>query len=122
MTNTYIRNATWAPTGECFDIRLAPGHSQVVPEMGNLTISDAEVKPAGQMDIPERARVIDATGKLILPALFDLHAKVEIEGRSKRESVTRTGQAAVQGGVWGMLVMPTGGFMLSACLPIRLMP
>ena len=76
--------------------------------MGNLTISDAEVKPAGQMNIPERARVIDATGKLILPALFDLHAKVEIEGRSKRESVTRTGQAAVQGGVWGMLVMPTG--------------
>lgn len=111
MTSTYIRNATWAPTGECFDIRLAPGHSQTVPELGNLTICDAEVTPAGQMNIPERARVIDATGKLILPALFDLHAKVEIEGRSKRESVTRTGQAAVQGGVWGMLVQPTSGFM-----------
>ncbi len=111
MTSTYIRNATWAPTGECFDIRLAPGHSQVVPGFGGITISDAEVSPAGQMNIPERARVIDATGKLILPALFDLHAKVEIEGRSKRESVTRAGQAAVQGGVWGMLVMPTAGFM-----------
>ena len=111
MTSTYIRNATWAPTGECFDIRLAPGHSQLVPEFGGITISDAEVAPAGQMNIPAKARVIDATGKLILPALFDLHAKVEIEGRSKRESVTRTGQAAVQGGVWGMLVMPTTGFM-----------
>ena len=111
MTSTYIRNATWAPTGEKFDIRLAPGHSQVVPEFGGITISDAEVKPAGQMTIPDRARIIDATGKLILPALFDMHAKVEIEGRSKRESVTRTGQAAVQGGVWGVLVMPTPGFM-----------
>ncbi|MBE6415461.1 MAG: hypothetical protein E7032_02885 [Akkermansiaceae bacterium] len=111
MTSTYIRNATWAPTGEKFDIRLAPGHSQVVPEFGGITISDAEVRPAGQMNIPERARVIDATGKLILPALFDMHAKVEIEGRSKRESVTRTGQAAVQGGVWGILVQPTAGFM-----------
>lgn len=111
MTSTYIRNATWAPTGECFDIRLAPGHSQHVPEFGGITISDAEVAPAGQMNIPDRARVIDATGKLILPALFDMHAKVEIEGRSKRESVTRTGQAAVQGGVWGMLVQPTAGFM-----------
>ena len=111
MTNTYIRNASWAPTGELFDIRLAPGNSQVVREFGNLTISDAEVRPAGQMDIPAHARVIDASGKLILPALFDLHAKVEIEGRSKRESVTRTGQAAVQGGVWGMLVQPTPGFM-----------
>ncbi len=111
MTNTYIRNATWAPTGERFDIRLAPGHSQHVPEMGDLTISDAEVRPAGQLNIPANARVIDATGKLILPALFDMHAKVEIEGRSKRESVTRTGQAAVQGGVWGLLVQPTAGFM-----------
>ncbi|MBP3498845.1 MAG: hypothetical protein J6J97_02005 [Akkermansia sp.] len=111
MTSTYIRNATWAPTGEKFDIRLAPGHSQVVPEFGGITISDAEVSPAGQMNIPERARIIDAAGKLILPALFDMHAKVEIEGRSKRESVTRTGQAAVQGGVWGMLVQPTAGFM-----------
>ena len=111
MTSTYIRNATWAPTGEKFDIRLAPGHSQVVPEFGGITISDAEARPAGQMNIPERARIIDATGKLILPALFDMHAKVEIEGRSKRESVTRTGQAAVQGGVWGILVQPTAGFM-----------
>lgn len=111
MTNTYIRNATWAPTGECFDIRLAPGHSQLVPELGNLSICDAEIAPAGQMTIPAHARVIDATGKLILPALFDMHAKVEIEGRSKRESVTRTGQAAVQGGVWALLVQPTSGFM-----------
>lgn len=111
MTSTYIRNATWAPTGESFDIRLAPGHTQVVPEFGGITICDAEVKPAGQMNIPERARVVDATGKLVLPALFDLHAKIELEGRSKRESVTRTGQAAVQGGVWGLLVQPTPGFM-----------
>ena len=83
MTNTYIRNATWAPTGERFDIRLAPGHNQIVPELDNLSICDAEVRPAGQMNIPANARIIDATGKLILPALFDMHAKVEIEGRSK---------------------------------------
>lgn len=111
MTNTYIRNAAWAPTGELFDIRLAPGFSQIVEEFGGLTIIDAEVKPSGQMNIPAHARVIDASGKLIMPALFDMHAKVEIEGRSKRESVTRSGQAAVQGGVWGMLVQPTSGFM-----------
>ena len=111
MTNTYIKNATWAPTGECFDIRLTPGLGQVVPEFGGICIRDAEVKPAGKMQIPDHARVIDATGKLILPALFDMHAKVEIEGRSKRESVTRTGQAAVQGGVWGILVQATTGFM-----------
>ena len=68
------------------------------------------VTDAGEMKIPEGARVIDASGKLLLPALFDLHAKIEIPGCSKRESIYRTGQAAIQGGVWGMLVMPTRGF------------
>ncbi len=111
MTNTYIRNAVWAPTGELCDIRIGPGLSSRFDYLGGLTTSDAEVCPCGEMAIPTGAPCTDAAGKIVMPALFDLHAKVEVPGRSKRESVSRTGQAAVLGGVWGMLVMPTGGFM-----------
>ncbi len=111
MTNTYIRNAIWAPTGECCDIRIGPGLSSTFENLGGLTTCDAEVYPAGKLPIPEGATCTEAAGKIVMPALFDLHAKVEVPGRSKRESVSRTGQAAVQGGVWGMLVMPTRGFM-----------
>lgn len=111
MTNTYIRNAIWAPTGECCDIRIGPGLSSTFENLGGLTTCDAEVYPAGKLPIPEGAACTEAAGKIVMPALFDLHAKVEVPGRSKRESVSRTGQAAVQGGVWGMLVMPTRGFM-----------
>lgn len=111
MTNTYIRNAIWAPTGECCDIRIGPGLSSRFESPGGFSTCDAEVYPAGQLQIPEGAATTDAAGKIVMPALFDLHAKVEVPGRSKRESVSRTGQAAVQGGVWGMLVMPTRGFM-----------
>lgn len=111
MTNTYIRNAIWAPSGECCDIKIGPGLSSTFENLGGLTTCDAEVHPAGQLQIPEDAACTEAAGKIIMPALFDLHAKVEVPGRSKRESVSRTGQAAVQGGVWGILVMPTRGFM-----------
>ena len=111
MTNTYILNATWAPTGEKCDICLGPGKSSSFEKLGGLRTCDAEIQPAGSMSAPDGARRIDATGKLVMPALFDLHAKVEVPGRSKRESVSRTGQAAAQGGVWGMLVIPTRGFM-----------
>lgn len=111
MTNTYIRNAIWAPTGECCDLRIGPGLSSTFENLNNLTTCDAEVHPAGELQIPAGASCTDAAGKIVMPALFDLHAKVEVPGRSKRESVSRTGQAAVQGGVWGMLVMPTRGFM-----------
>lgn len=111
MTNTYIRNATWAPTGELCDLRIGPGLSQQLADPAPILIRDAEMAPAGTMNIPAGARCIDAAGKLVLPALFDMHAKVEVPGRSKREAVSRTGQAAAQGGVWGMLIMPTKGFM-----------
>ena len=76
MTSTYIKNATWAPTGERFDIRLAPGHSQVVPELGSLTLSDAEVRPAGQLEIPDRARVTDAGRRVGHTGATDLRVHV----------------------------------------------
>lgn len=113
MTNTYIKNATWALTGEKLDLRMG----QNVDDLATLTLNDiplqgvTTITPAGEMNIPTGARVIDAEGKLFLPALFDLHATINLEGRSKRESIYRAGQAANQGGVWGMLVMPSPGFV-----------
>lgn len=113
MTNTYIKNATWALTGEKLDLRMG----QNGDEHATLTLNDiplqgvTAVTPAGEMTIPTGARVIDAEGKLFLPALFDLHATINLEGRSKRESIYRAGQAANQGGVWGILVMPSRGFV-----------
>lgn len=98
MNNLYIINAT-TPDGQQVDCRM--GRS-----MGDVTTA-----PAGTLRIPTGARVIDGSGKLLLPAFFDLHAHIEQPGRSKRESVTRAGQSALNGGVWGMLVMPSPGFM-----------
>ncbi len=95
MTKTYIVNATWAATGECID--LCPG--------------SGEQAPAGQLPIPPGAmNVLNAQGKLLLPAFFDLHAHIDLPGRSKREAIYRAGQAAKNGGVWGMLVMPSPTF------------
>ncbi len=111
MTNSYILNATWVLNGKSYDLCLgqdADTHS----ELDGIVLPGIErLAPAGQLDIPAGAlRVHDAKGKIFMPALFDMHAKIEIDGRSKRECVSRAGQAAIAGGVWGMLVMPTPGF------------
>lgn len=113
MNHTYIKNATWAPNGAAYDFRLSLGGCGSTPCIDGLPLTGVDaIAPAGTMDIPAGATsVIDATGKLILPALFDLHAKVEIQGRNKREAISRAGQAAQQGGVWGMVIMPTKGFV-----------
>ncbi len=108
MTKTYITNATWALTGERID--LCPDNAGVTSAL----VSGAPTPyaaPAGQLPIPTGAmNVVDATGKFLLPALFDLHTHIDLPGRSKRESIIRAGQAAKNGGVWGMLVMPSRMF------------
>ena len=88
MTNTYITNATWALNGQKLDLRMGQSGDEPttiflddIPLEGVTGVTDA-----GEMKIPEGARVIDATGKLLLPALFDMHAKIEIAGCSKRNS------------------------------------
>lgn len=111
MNKTYLTNVTLTD-GSRRDVCLGGGASGCgdSPWPGIKLREPIRCTPAGEMSVPNGARHIDAAGKLLMPALFDLHAKVEIAGCSKRESVMRTGQAAQQGGVWGMLVMPTPGF------------
>ncbi len=112
MTNTYITNATWAITGQRIDLCLCPAAENISTlSLNDIPLPDIkQVEPAGQMEIPEQARMIDATGKLLMPALYDLHTHIEIPGRSKRECIMRAGEAAIHGGVWGMLVLPSPSF------------
>lgn len=111
MTKTYITNATWVLDGKKYDLSL--GQDAPTPcELNGIPLPGVSaIAPAGTLNIPQGAlRVHNAEGKLLMPALFDLHTKIEIDGRSKRECVSRAGQAAIAGGVWGMLVLPTPGF------------
>lgn len=109
MTHTYISHATWAPSGQELDFCLGSAESPVI--LDSIPLPDVrKTAPGGAMEIPAGARCIDARGKILMPALFDLHAQIEIPGRSKRECIMRAGQAAQQGGVWGMLVMPSHTF------------
>ena len=111
MTNTYITHATWAPTGQELDFCLNSAESPTTIFLDGIPLQNVHaVAPAGDMEIPAGAHRIEARGKLLMPALFDLHANIEIPGRSKRECIMRAGQAAIQGGVWGMLVMPSAAF------------
>ena len=112
MTRTCITHAIWAPDGQECDVCTDPAvNASNILSAGNIPVPGvAQVTPAGEMKIPAQSRVIDAAGKLLLPALYDLHTCIEIPGRSKRECIMRAGEAAVRGGVWGMLVLPSPAF------------
>jgi dihydroorotase len=55
---------------------------------------------------PEDARVIDGTGKILLPGLYDLHAHLREPGREDCETIATGTDAALAGGFTGLTLMP----------------
>ncbi len=50
-------------------------------ENGDVLIRDGEIVDVGQnLDVPESARVIDATGRFVMPGIIDAHSHMAIEG------------------------------------------
>lgn len=89
MDSFYLKNA-----------RLAESLEQV-----SLLVLDGIIQPDGT-DIPKEIQIIDAEGSLILPGLFDIHARLGVPGNSQRETIKHATEAAINGGVTGICVMP----------------
>ena len=50
-------------------------------ENGDVLIRDGKIVDVGQnLDVPEGARVIDATGRFVMPGIIDAHSHMAIEG------------------------------------------
>lgn len=57
-------------------------------------------------EIPEGAEVVDCTGKILLPGMFDLHVHLRQPGREDKETIETGSEAAINGGVTGIVAMP----------------
>ncbi len=60
-----------------------------------------------EKDIKTRSdKVIEAAGKIVIPALVDLHTHLRQPGREDKETVYSATRAALKGGVTSLLAMP----------------
>ena len=92
-TSVLIRNARMA-SGSCpADILVSGGVISGKAPAGTLSADSAET-------------VIDASGKLLLPGLFDIHAHLCQPGREDKERIATATAAALHGGVTGLMAMP----------------
>jgi dihydroorotase len=71
----------------------------VLVENGMITQLGSGLNAAG-------AEVIDASGKIILPGLFDMNVHLREPGRSDQESIKSGTEAAINGGITGVVAMP----------------
>lgn len=61
---------------------------------------------AAEMTGVTDAEVIDCTGRILLPSLFDIHVHAREPGQEDKENIATCAEAAINGGVTGFVMMP----------------
>ncbi|MCB1091710.1 MAG: dihydroorotase [Verrucomicrobiae bacterium] len=58
------------------------------------------------LEAPEGAEVIDCSGCVLMPAMYDVHVHAREPGQEHKETIETCSEAAINGGVTGMILMP----------------
>lgn len=73
---------------------------------GSLVIDDGKIIGIVKSSEPEADRVIDASGKIVLPGMIDMHVHLRDPGFPDREDFESGTRAAAAGGVTTVIDMP----------------
>jgi len=95
MSSLLIQNARVA-SEDSDDLIL----SDVLVEKGHITC----IKPS--IEIADGVRVIDAASRILMPAMFDTHIHMREPGQEAKETIKSGTEAAINGGVTGVVLMP----------------
>ena len=88
-------------------------HGQIATE-DSATLIQADVLVEGDRIIGvapgiisnDDTEIIDCQGRILLPALFDVHVHAREPGREDKETIHSCSEAAINGGVTGMVLQP----------------
>ena len=87
----------------------------------DLLVEDGVIKAVGEsLEVPEGARVVDATGKVIAPAMFDAHVHFREPGQEHKEEIATGTEAAINGGVTGVVMMPNTGPAIDSAAVVKM--
>ena len=71
-----------------------------------LVEGDRIIGVAAKIEKADGAEVIDCTGRILMPAMFDIHVHAREPGQEEKESIATCAEAAINGGVTGFVMMP----------------
>ena len=74
-------------------------------EILDILIENSQISKVAKEIADEAQKVIDATGKIVMPGLVDMHVHLREPGREDRETVASGTAAAAKGGVTSVLAM-----------------
>ncbi|MCF7894683.1 MAG: amidohydrolase family protein, partial [Candidatus Omnitrophica bacterium] len=77
-----------------------PKETDILIDSEKIANIDSGISPKGA------DRVIDVTGKIVMPALMDMHVHLREPGREDKEDIKTGTRAALAGGFGSVLAMP----------------
>ncbi len=72
----------------------------------DILVEDARISKVAARIQADAEEKIDATGKIVMPGLIDMHVHLREPGREDKETVFTGTKAALKGGVTSVLAMP----------------
>ena len=108
MTSLLIKNARIASED---NDDLLP--ADVLVENGIIT------KIGNDIEAESATRVIDGSGKILSPAMFDTHIHMREPGQEAKETIKTGTEAAINGGVTGVVLMPNTSPAIDSAAMVR---
>ncbi len=76
-------------------------------QLGDVLVEgDKIIGVATQITGVTDCAVIDCTGRILMPAMFDIHVHAREPGQEEKENIATCAEAAINGGVTGFVMMP----------------
>jgi dihydroorotase len=86
---------------------LIASEDHPTPQRGDVLVEGDKITAVGtDLHGITDAEVIDCTGRILLPSLFDVHVHAREPGREDKEDIRSCSEAAINGGVTGMVLQP----------------
>lgn len=96
-----MEKTTWFKGG-----RVATEDSPELEALDVLVEGGRISRVAGNVEAPDGVEVVDCGGCVIVPAMFDVHVHAREPGREDKETIGSCSEAAINGGVTGIVLMP----------------
>lgn len=87
----------------------------------DVLVENGTITQIGQgVEAPAGAKVIDALGKILMPAMFDTHIHMREPGQEAKETIKSGTEAAINGGVTGVVLMPNTAPAIDSAAMVRM--
>lgn len=99
--------------------RIASEDNDELPA-ADVLVEDGVITSIGQgIDARSETRVIDGSGKILSPAMFDTHIHMREPGQEAKETIKTGTEAAINGGVTGVVLMPNTSPAIDSAAMVR---